>query len=158
MKKLLIPLLTVVLLGLAACGRSDALIEQAEAPAQPVQDEAPVAEPVLVTSLEDIVGTWEGIKGGGGSIQIEGDGDWTRICCAGLRRIAEVRFEGKRFFITETASEVGMGEICVPTGIYEIQLLEDGNLKFVAIEDECEKRRNALQGAAGINVEWRPVL
>jgi hypothetical protein len=181
MKKLPVLLLTVVLLGVAGCGAPDVPVEtessKAEAPVETESSEAeapneaesseavasaqptaePTPQPELAASLEDIVGTWEGIKGGGGSIQIEGEGAWVRFCCSGLRRTAEIRFEGTRFFIIETASEVGTGEICVPTGIYEIQLLADGNLKFVAIEDECEQRRNALQGAEGINVEWKPV-
>jgi len=42
-------------------------------------------------------------------------------------------------------------------GIYEVQLLENGNLKFTEIEDdECQTRAGALQGRT-IAAEWEPV-
>ncbi len=118
--------------------------------------------PEVAASLEDVVGTWQGIQGGGGFMQIEADGDWSVAVDLddledGPRITSEVRFEGTQFFITDIANDFGVGEICANTGIYEVQLLADGNLKFVAIEDECEVRSNALQGAEGIDVEWKPV-
>ena len=120
------------------------------------------AEPELAASLEDIVGTWDGIKGGGGFIQIEGDGAWLHAGdLDGLEDrqgvTGEIRFGEMQFIITETAVDFGAGEICVDSGIYEVQLLESGNLKFVVIDDECERRANALQGAEGIDVEYKPV-
>jgi hypothetical protein len=163
MKKLLIPLLTVVLLGVAGCGAADAPAETESSVS--VASAEPAPQPELATSLEDVVGTWEGTIGGGGYIRIEEDGafsKWQR-CCLDPDDLedepnvtAEVRFEGTRFFITETASDIGTGEICDNPGIYEVQLLADGHLKFVAIEDECERRANPLQGAEGISVEWKP--
>ena len=42
-------------------------------------------------------------------------------------------------------------------GVYEVQLLENGNLKFTEIEDdECQTRAGALQGQT-IAAESEPV-
>jgi hypothetical protein len=43
-----------------------------------------------------------------------------------------------------------------PIGIYEVELLENGNLKFTVIEDECPGRVNYLEGAL-IETEFEPV-
>ena len=61
--------------------------------------------------------------------------------------IYETRFEGTKIFMTETEG------ICDdnPEVIYEIHLLENGNLEFVAIEDLCTHRSPEFQA------EWEPV-
>ena len=41
-------------------------------------------------------------------------------------------------------------------GIYEVELLENGNLKFTVIEDECATRAAYLEGAL-IEAEWEPI-
>ena len=42
------------------------------------------------------------------------------------------------------------------TGIYEVELLENGNLRYIVIEDECLTRINYWAGRI-IEVEWEPV-
>ncbi len=66
----------------------------------------------------------------------------------GGAHIYETRFEGTEVFVkglTETAYS------CDDDPIYEIHLLEDGNLQLVAIEDPCVHRLGDFQA------EWEPV-
>ena len=62
--------------------------------------------------------------------------------------IDKTRFEGTTVFVSET-----MG-LCDddPDATYEIDLLENGNLQFVAIEDACGTRSGFWQ-----RVDWVPV-
>jgi len=41
-------------------------------------------------------------------------------------------------------------------GTYEVQLLENGNLKFTTIEEECPTRVGRMQEQT-IAAEWEPV-
>ena len=68
---------------------------------------------------------------------------------------AGFRFEGTRLILTEIPGR-GCSLIEAQIGIYEVELLENGNLKFTAIEDECATRFNYLEGAL-IEAEWEPV-
>jgi len=73
-------------------------------------------------------------------------------------------FERTHFSITdtgfsafETEVELGGDVSCTgysraPDAIYEIQLLGNGNLKFVSAQDGCQWRREVLAFA-----EWEPV-
>lgn len=73
----------------------------------------------------------------------------------------EFAFEGTQFSVTETAYRAygeetadyscttGLG---APDGAYEIQLLANGNLKFVGAQDACDWRSELLTLA-----EWEPV-
>jgi len=110
--------------------------------------------PKLASSAEDIVGTWQ-TPASSGRIQFNEDGT---IIDASTEPsfTAEFRFEGTRFFVTLT----NPGDSCilrgVETGIYEIELLENGNLKFTVIEDECATRVTYFTGAL-IEREFEPV-
>lgn len=44
------------------------------------------------------------------------------------------------------------GATGAPTGVYEVQLPANGNLKFVSAQDGCQNRREILSLA-----EWEPV-
>jgi len=111
--------------------------------------------PKLASSPEDIVGTWQSTTS---SLEIQFNEDGTARVQSGdgSANTAEFRFEGTRFF----AIDSGQGNQCVQlgaeTGIYEVELLENGNLKFTVIEDECPVRVNNLTGAL-IEREWEPV-
>ncbi len=59
----------------------------------------------------------------------------------------ETRFEGTKIFVTETSGYCDVN----PEAIYEIHLLENGNLEFVAIEDPCAHRSGDFEA------EWAPV-
>jgi len=90
----------------------------------------------LASSAEDIAGTWHSIIDSG-EVQFNEDGTLI-IGPATVNLIAvEFRFEGTRLFF-----EGGpLGAVCNLLGaeisIYEVELLENGNLMFTVIEDEC---------------------
>ena len=109
--------------------------------------------PKLANRAEDIVGTWHTPASSVG-IQFNEDGTSRLIRGDGVIVNAEFRFEGTRFF------DIASGHTCVQlgadTGIYEVELLENGNLKFTVIEDECPVRLNFYVGAL-IEREFEPV-
>jgi len=110
--------------------------------------------PKLASGAEDIVGTWKSTTSSV-TLQFNEDGT-TRIKTAqGTDVIREFRFEGTRFFSTDIPNG-GCTHIEAETGIYEVELLENGNLGFTVIEDECPGRVNTLMGAL-IEREWEPV-
>ena len=121
----------------AACGDDDAL------------------QPGPVTSFDDIAGTTyerQGGAGGPGYFHFFEDGT---IHFSSNRDLVEERpsiiqetsFEGTTVFLHEIEG------LCAddPDAIYEIHLLENGNLEFVAIEDPCAHRSGDLEA------EWAPV-
>ena len=61
--------------------------------------------------------------------------------------IEETRFEGTKLFLNQIKGPCDDN----PDAIYEIHLLENGNLELVAIEDTCAIRSSTL------SVEWVPV-
>ena len=137
MQKPIASLMVVGLLVLAACGTGGEV------------------EPGPITSLEDIAGTYQ--FGGTGPpyfFHIFEDGTYHGSSNPDLvedrpSEITETRFEGTNIFVTEIK-----GPECDdnPDAIYEIHLLENGNLQFVTIEDTCAFRSSALTRA-----EWTPV-
>jgi len=107
--------------------------------------------PKLASSAEDIAGTWHSTTDSG-EFQFNEDGTFL----GGTAFPGEFRFEGTRFFLTFT----GQGNACAQqgaeTGIYEVELLENGNLMFTVIEDECADRVTFFTGAL-IEREWELV-
>ena len=110
--------------------------------------------PKLASSAADIVGTWQSTTS---SVEIQFNEDGTsRIKFAqGTDFTREFRFEGTRFFHTDIPNG-GCAQLGAETGIYEVELLENGNLKFTVIEDECLVRVNYYAGRL-IEVEFEPV-
>jgi hypothetical protein len=107
--------------------------------------------PKLASSTEDIVGTWQS-KISLGDIQYNEDGTWRSQSGSGAVWTGEFWFEGTQFF-TQFSVSCDVGN---PIGIYEVELLENGNLKFTVIEDECVVRVHYLEGAV-IETEFEPV-
>ena len=109
--------------------------------------------PRAVTDVKDILGTWDII--GEGYVQYNEDGTFRY---AALRESLEERplvvgefwFDEGQYF--EKEIDVHSVPACgSAVGIYEVQLLENGNLSFTVVEDECEARRIATER------EYRPV-
>ena len=111
--------------------------------------------PKLASSAEDIPGTWHSTTD---SREVQFNEDGTLIIGPATVNPtpAEFRFEGTRLFLVGIAP----GDACVlegaETGIYEVELLENGNLKLTVIEDECAIRVSSITGAL-IEREWEPV-
>jgi hypothetical protein len=121
-----------------------------------------------VTKAEDVVGVWHRTKGWlalrSVYMQMKADGtmgfgvapdkwDYAFERC-------EFTFDGTECSVTETASTTLWDDLsdwsCVgtghPSGVYEVQLLTNGNLKFVNAQDGCGMRKEILTIA-----EWEPV-
>ncbi len=56
--------------------------------------------------------------------------------------------------------DLSLASLCskngVGVGVYEVELLENGQLKFTVIEDECAFRVSCYEGGI-VEVEWEPV-
>ena len=107
-------------------------------------------EPGPVSSLEDFAGAYENV---GSSRQqylhILEDGTLHFSQNRDLvedrpEQIMETRFEGAEVLLNEIKGSC-VDEDAIANAIYEIQLLENGNLKFVAIEDTCLTRLSTLR-------------
>jgi len=110
--------------------------------------------PKLASSAEDIVGTWQSTVSSL-EIQFSEDGTWRNEFGGNAPSIREFRFEGTRLFLKSVATG-SCGAIGFDTGIYEVELLENGNLKCTVIEDECLFRVNLIAGRL-VEVVFEPV-
>ena len=131
----------------------------------------------LATTVDDVVGVWHttyhlGVRNWH-EIYIQFKRDGTFGLAFGDRvednpdGEGEFSFEGTRFYwkdiIASTKTDYWLVkgkagrtwsecQVSNPIGIYEIQILANGNLKFAEIEDECGVRCIILN-----NSEWEPV-
>ncbi len=106
-------------------------------------------------SIEDIVGTWQRV-GGSTEDHCRYSADGTSYCADSLIHLndriegfaGEYWFEGTQFF----------DKGCLEDGVYEILLLESGNIKFELIEDNCSRRAQSYVGAFSTEgkIEWEP--
>ncbi len=139
MQKPIASLMAVGLLVLAACGTGGEV------------------EPGPITSFEDIAGTTYK-RGPGHSpiyLQFTEDGTWNASTIRDLvednpLHIYESGFEGTKLFV-KALKETEYSCDDNPEAIYEIHLLENGNLQLVAIEDKC------LHRLGDFEAEWAPV-
>ncbi len=104
-------------------------------------------QPDLITSFEDVAGTYLNRKPSYGdfALHIFEGGTWHIAENPFLvdelpEETYETRFEGTKVFLTETRGDCGDDT----EAIYEIGLLEDGNLQFVPIEDTCGTRSRSM--------------
>ena len=112
----------------------------------------------MATSAEEIIGTWFA-----GNYFIRFDKDGTFRQAHALDKldnqpyaINSFQFEGMKMVITEISVSVEISVSDVPTcgkkiGSYEIQVLESGNIRIVAIKDQCAPRARDVAG------EYEPV-
>jgi hypothetical protein len=115
--------------------------------------------PTLATDINDIVGIWQSAGGGGAEVfyQFEQDGTY-RVARGVVENLedqtyvtGEFWFEGMQLHLKQTTATVPQDDVCATAiAIYEVQLLENGNLNFVVIEDACTQQVRILQG------EWEP--
>ena len=128
-------------------------------------------EPEATEIAENIIGIWHRIS----SDQIylrfleDGTANWAdslETVIGGLGTEWNYRVEGTQFFVEEvrgeceTKSQASLSDRPpASTGSYEVRLLENGNLQFVVIEDECRVRVTRLYGRPddGITREFEPV-
>ena len=137
-KSSLIALLTMALILLAGC-----------APGEPQKAQA----------VDEIEGTWQRI-GGQEELFCRLLPDETYVCDERLMLVeagsgfkGQFWFEGGRY---HDRTEAGP---CLETGIYELYLQPNGNLKFVLVEDPCPAR---IAGSVGVGelegvIEWERV-
>ena len=142
MQKPIASLMAVGLLLLAACGTGEEV------------------EPGPVSSFEDIAGTYQRL-GPGNKIflQFFEDGPFHASANRDLveespSEIMETRFEGTKAYVKNSKGRC-VDEDAIAGAIYEIDLLENGSLQFVLIEDTCAFRSGMLVGAGAIT--WTPV-
>jgi hypothetical protein len=156
-------LATVFVFIITACGPS----AQPAATITPTPTSAPSStpeptatpQPVLATSIMDIVGVWEHpLPGSLVFREIREDG--TMTSAAGVKEnideqphsLGKSWFEGNRFMVEIIDTVLPDYKKCIGVvGIYEVQLLADGGLRFVVIEDACPTRARAT--LAG---DWMP--
>jgi hypothetical protein len=129
----------VLLVALAAC----AAPPPTPTPTPPAPTPAPTA--VLATSAEQIAGTWFGISTDGRYQRLNLDGTWQMARV--LENLASkpdaeltFRFEGTQFILTEVKA-TGLPS-CDPnkTATYQVELLPNGNIKFVRVKEPCIPR------------------
>ncbi len=138
MQKPIASLMAVGLLVLAACGTGGKV------------------EPGPITSFDDIAGTTYERQGPGSLyVYIPEDGTFHASSNRDLVEdrpsfVNETRFEGTKVLLNQSKGPC-VDEDAIADAIYEIHLLENGNLKFVIIEDTCGGRSGLSLG------EYAPV-
>lgn len=114
--------------------------------------------PEKADSIEDIAGTWKRVGGGTGNYcRYHEDG--TYGCDRDLERVNNNSASFKGEYSFEDAHYLDEIWICSEVGVYEILLLESGNIKFELIEDVCSGRVSDIVGSGSSEgkIEWEPV-
>ena len=114
-----------------------------------------------VTSADDILGAWHRTSGAQWYIAFHEDG--TINGSAYLDAVVggrghdewKYRFEGTQLVMEGTGGHCEASDV----GIFEVHVLENGNLRFLSIEDKCASRAGQLSGRPddGIAREYEPV-
>lgn len=150
----------LVVVVLAACGDDDAVTATqppATTQATTTTTEAVQAlQPGPVTSLGDIAGTYQ--RQGPGRVTFmhffEDETFWHGSANRDLvedrpTNIMDARFEGTKVFVSNSKGTCGddpeVGVADPDEAIYEIHVLENGNLQLVVIEDTCAARSTMFQ-------------
>lgn len=137
MKRAIVPFVCVVLVALVGCNAS---------------------EGEMVDTVEEIVGTWSR-RGGLGRLICRHSDDGTLTCAQTVKEIesGDGFFEARYWFEDGKYHEQSDVVGCSATGVYEIVILESGNLQFELIEDECSNRKNGWIGIVEEQIEWGPM-
>lgn len=109
-------------------------------------------EPEIITDFE---GAWYNFPGGlmirfngDGSADFGVDTDGTPI---GYQ--AQTWFEGDNLSIRFLDYDGAMDSCRDATGVYQVQQLDGGNIRFVTIDDACQFRSDALSGHKDLGFE-----
>ena len=119
-------------------------------------------EPGPITSAEAIVRAWQ--RTSGVTLYIAFDEDGTFNVSGFLDAVIDGRghhtnkywFEGTQLIME---GSYHCADESQQIGMYEVDLLENGNLKFLTIEEDCAGRESELAGRIdeGITREYEPV-
>lgn len=106
-------------------------------------------------TITDIEGAWYSFPGGL-VVQFNGDGSAdfgvdTDGTPYGYR--AETWFEGDKLSIRFSNYDGNVDPCREATGLYQVQRLDDGLIRFVTINDACQFRADALSGHADLGFE-----
>lgn len=157
MKKLLVIKFVVVAVLMAAC--SETASPEPTASPRPTLTPLPtkVLNPILrqATTIEDIAGTWGFCRSGDEwcfYYQYLQDGTYTGAATPSRERVentpgvmGEFWFEGTKLHLKMTSAGSPRNAGCIGNiGIYETHLIENGDLRFVLVEDECGWRSKDL--------------
>jgi len=113
-------------------------------PPTPTASPIPSLTPVKVTDADDLVGLWHGHGRDGMYFQFNQDGTCQQTMVRDTldtnpNIICEYRFDGDQFVLTILTVE-GLPPCQQPVAIYEIHRLDNGNIKFVNVDDRCQPR------------------
>jgi hypothetical protein len=163
MKKYSAFIMPAVLLFAISCSATQA--EPAEAPALD-STTGSESEAELATGAEDIAGMWtRDLEGSATSFYFKEDGTFNLLFSTDPEKlenspglIGEYWFEGSQLFVTDVeqfiATSMGM---CPDVGVYEVVMLETGNIMFRVVEDECAGRIDTLVGPGFVDIEYMPL-
>lgn len=125
--------------------------------------------PTLASKIEDLVGVWHRTElwYRAAEVYIEFKEDGTYHIASAPEELeshplneGEVWFEGAQLYWKDVDA-VGGWRVCLgrdrEIGIYEVQLVANGNLKFVNVEDKCGGRVGVLVEWFKKPTEWEPV-
>jgi hypothetical protein len=108
--------------------------------------------PVLVTSAETLIGSWEPKSGGSDAMFMRFNADGTcrqSYSLDGLTNGPQVEctYTFGLGVLAMTAVKLNGVPACPsPTGKYEVRLAADGRVQLVATEDTCTPRKNSTRG------------
>jgi hypothetical protein len=164
---------SIIVLMLSSCGEPAATALPTATP-KPAATAAPTATPKpaaateantppepavvgVITSAEELAGLWHkttrSSMGGEVYRQFTKDGIYRmgnspQEIEQGPRVEGEFRFEGDHYVIQDMTALPGY-DMCIQAGqvgTYTVELLDNGHIRFVAVEDECSERAGMLGG------------
>lgn len=174
MKSLIVILVGIGLLLLSGCAGSTPPAptptqlpnaEPVTPPPAPTPVPLPTPEPAVgtITSAEELIGLWHDAHPGGfmGDTFARYSADGTMRGASSLEKLdteprfeSEYWFENGVFFQRDTAGLPGW-DVCVKDGLigqYRLEVLANGNVRTVLIEDGCEIRAMFKDGAEIVRV------
>lgn len=174
MRKISAIAMSVVLLCVISCSapkvelveESQVEVEQVAEPEESELDTAPEPEANLATGAEDIAGMWtRDLEGSVTSFYFKNDGTFSLSPTTDPEQlenspglIGEYWFDDSHLNLKDVeqfrALSIGM---CPDVGIYEVIMLETGNLLFRVIDDECAARVDIFVGPGFIDLEFKPL-